>query len=145
MAADRAGVGARLFLLLSQPCRELRDVDDGPFVGAFPDLFLLVPGLHTKLDPALADPDALRAWKVTAIPIGAAARCATLTCVPTVSYPGSSSGRTVSRQVRSMYPIMWGVESTRAPSMPRKLIATSLVTSSFCSPLVPTGMFGIGV
>src|SRR5512132_2019959 len=38
---------------------------------------------------------------------------------------------------------MWGVESTRAFSNPRKLIATSLVTSSFCSPFVPTGIFAM--
>src|SRR5262249_25451086 len=40
-------------------------------------------------------------------------------------------------------PNMLGVESTRAPSNPRKLIATSLVTRTFRSALVPAAMFAI--
>src|ERR1039458_8499730 len=38
---------------------------------------------------------------------------------------------------------MWGVESTRAPSVPRNVMATSLVTSNWNSPLAPIGMFAI--
>src|SRR6266581_1622113 len=39
---------------------------------------------------------------------------------------------------------MWGVESTRAPSIPRKSMVTSVVTRIFCSPRVPTGMSFMG-
>src|SRR5579872_1531038 len=38
---------------------------------------------------------------------------------------------------------MCGVERTRGPSMPMKLMAFSLVTSSVCSLFVPTGMWAI--
>src|SRR5438132_1995859 len=85
----------------------------------------------------------ISAVNVTVIPRGAAARWATLTCVPTVSWPASKNGSTVSLQVCSIQPIMCGVESTRGPSCPRKVMATSVVTSSFFSPLAPTGIVGM--
>src|ERR1051325_6281238 len=40
---------------------------------------------------------------------------------------------------------MWGVESTRAPSCPRKSMATSVVTRIFFSLLVPIGIFAMDV
>src|ERR1039457_298969 len=44
-----------------------------------------------------------------------------------------------------MRPIMCGVESTRGPSTPRKVMADSLVTRSFASALAPMGMLGMGI
>jgi hypothetical protein len=49
------------------------------------------------------------AVKVTDIPIGDAPKCATFACVPTVSWPGSNSGRTALRQVISIKRIMFGL------------------------------------
>src|ERR1035441_1210481 len=40
---------------------------------------------------------------------------------------------------------MCGVESTRAPSVPRNVMAVSLVTSNWNSPLAPIGMFAIAL
>src|SRR5262249_29999299 len=42
-----------------------------------------------------------------------------------------------------MNPIMCGVESTRAPSSPRKSIATSVVTTTISSLLAPIGISAI--
>src|ERR1039457_1101102 len=77
------------------------------------------------------------AVNATVMPIGAAARWQTSTCVPAVSCPAPSKGSRAPRQGRSTQPIIHGVASTRAPSMPRKSMATSLSTSSFFSSFVP--------